>query len=400
MAQFYYQALTATGENKTGHITAESEAEAYAQLRMGNLTPLTLEKESKQSKPARKRATTGNAYLARFFLGMSNLVSSHVPLLDVLEILRESERSRNFKATLEALCQAIQGGHSFSSALRQHPSVFPNYIVKLIEAAEKSGALDVVLKDISDQLESEVATKKRIRSGLTYPLILVCAAIFVIVILTTVLVPAVAPLFVGAGQEVPTIIQILIRAEYFVTSYHFEAAIFVLLMSLFLKLLGSLAPVQYYTAVAFYKIPVIGSFALNVQLSRMLRLVAVMQKNGISLYDALQTAEQVYSSPVIRDLLQACLRILQDGGQLTQVIETRDDLPVLLKRFIVMGERTGTLPDKMQQLSTALHRQTSQQLELFLQVLPPLLTLVIGLLVGSFVVVIMDAILSVNDLAL
>ncbi len=402
MASFFYEALTSSGQSKTGSITAESDTDAYAKLKQANLTPVRL-KEQVQDKadvPPQNLIKPNKALLANFLSGMSNLIASHVPLLDALEMVKDSEPNKKLKNILGELYKAVQAGQSLGSAMAQYPAFVPAHVIKLINAAETSGTLDSVLKDLSAQIDQEIAVRKRIQSGLTYPIILIFAAVLVLTILTTVLVPAVAPLFTGAGQPIPDALQFLIDLEYILTSHYIELVVTVLGVATVLKMLGLHPKFRRRIVMLFYQLPAIGPFALKLQLARMFRLVSVMQKNGVSLYNSLETAKDVFASPVLKDLLSDCLRELQDGGQLSPVLEREKKLPILVKRFVLIGERTGTLPDKLQKLSTVLHKTTSQQLELLLQLLPPALTLLIGIVVGSFIVVIMDAILSVNDLAL
>lgn len=408
MAEFGYTAYSPQGALVSGQLEAASEAAVFATLREQRLIPVEI--SSGQVSFGRGAMSRGEGqpaapsvrnpqFLARFTRMMASLLGSHIPLIDAVSITLENEKNAKAKHVLEAIHAAILNGASLSDALGKAEGFAPSYYRSMVIAGEKSGSLGLVLGDLAEQIEHDMAITSRIRAGLLYPAILFATSLVVLIVIATVLVPAIAPLFENSGGDVPFVIATVtdLKAA-FIENWMaiLTSATVVCLAAIRARRLPS---VQQALERLSFTMPLIGSLKANVEVAQFTKVLGIMLKNGVSLVHALEATRGVLKSSSLQQVITTAIAELREGGTLTGSIAAARHIPMLAKRLIRIGEETGTLPDMLQHVARALEEEVNRQIALMFQLVPPVMTLLIGLGVGSFILVIMDAVLSVNDLA-
>ncbi len=400
MAEFAYKAYSATGALVSGQLDAASETAAFAHLRERGLVPVEIAAGAAPRDAAKAAAGARDAkLLARFTRMMASLTASHVPVIDAVAIARDSEKRARSRTALARVHEAILNGADLSDALERVPGLAPPAYRSLVLAGERSGALAAVLGELADHLEREQETRSRIRSGLLYPSILFLTSLAVVMVIATILVPAVAPLFENAGQEMPAIIAFITAAKAFIADYWM-----ILLAGLAaggLALYRALRTEAVGGAVekTLFALPLIGRLKANIEIARFARTLGTMLRNGVSLEHALETTKGTLASRSYRHTIGQAIAALRNGERFATTLDAAPHIPMIARRMVRIGEETGTLPDMLDHAGKVLEAESGRQIQIIFQLVPPILTLAIGLGVGSFILVIMDAVLSVNDLA-
>ncbi len=400
MAEFQFKAYSPQGALVSGSLEAASEAAAFASLRDRQMIPVEIAAgAAPASAGGGSKARYDRVFLARFTRMMASLLASHVPLVDAVAITLENEKKARPRRMLETVRKAILNGASLSEALEKAPGFSPAYYRSMVVAGEKSGSLGVVLGDLAEQIEHEQTIRSRIRSGLLYPAILFATSLVVLFVISSVLIPAITPLFENSGKELPTAIAMVTGARVFVTENWIAILTGLALCVVAMLRARHHGAVQRAVERLAFATPLIGSLKANVEVAHFAKTLSIMLRNGVSLVNSLEATAGALKSHASRDLVARAIAELRNGERLADSIDAAGHFPMLAKRLIRIGEETGTLPDMLAHVAKTLEEESTRQVALIFQLVPPVLTLLIGLGVGSFILVIMDAVLSVNDLA-
>ena len=217
--------------------------------------------------------------------------------------------------------------------------------------------------------------------------------------ISSVLIPAITPLFENSGKEVPFVIAAVTRFKTVVSENWI-----LILSAIGVVCVGALRA-RHLPSVKFalesiaFAMPLFGSLKANVEVAQFAKTLGIMLKNGVSLVHSLEATLGALKSQAFQQVIVKAIANLRNGERLADSIDAGRHFPMLAKRLIRIGEETGTLPDMLAHVARTLENEATRQVAVIFQLVPPIMTLLIGLGVGSFILVIMDAVLSVNDLA-
>lgn len=404
MPAFHYQAYTAAGRTETGIVEAASEPEAIQLLNERGLLPFKTEAvgEGRRLSSGRLGAfltkrlqLTDYAHVTR---ELSVLLNAGVPLDHALRLLVDQAASSQVKQFAGGLLKSVTAGASLSAAIEQQVGDAPGYIVSLIRAGETRGNLAPALSDLADFLYKRTENSARIRSALTYPLALAVTALGTVALIIVFLVPAILPLFEDSGIEPPGILLLARRVGDFATTQWPVLLVLALLAILSVARLLRRESMRLAIDRIVLRLPIMGAMVSKTNTALLAKTLGTLLRNGVALVPALKlTADVVPSRPFSMALRSAADRV-REGRRLAAVVSSSPDLPQLLSRFVAIGEEASRLDEMLLHLADISHNEAERQFDRFMTLLPPLLTIVIGGLVGALILSIMQAILSVNQL--
>ena len=203
MPKFKYTAIDQKGKQKTGNVDAASPDEARSKISSMGLMPTSVERaaQTKSSKSKKKQSSksksVGFAFgrivkpdeLTTFTRQLATLLQANLPLLRALEVMIRQERNVRFKACLDQVAEQVRSGSKFSDGLKQHPKVFDRLYVNMVSAGEAGGVLDVVLSRLAGFMEKAQRTKKKVKSAMTYPVVVISVAVLIVFLLMVIVVP-------------------------------------------------------------------------------------------------------------------------------------------------------------------------------------------------------------------
>ncbi len=407
MTRYRYKAYDDKGVLTEGELeTGSREAGIEALHRRGLLT-LDLSEEAARS-PQRwwerevfASATLPLAGLAILTRELATLIKADLPLDESLRITSlQPLMSARVRNSTRMLHESVREGASLSAAMAAQGQSFPEYYWRLIEAAEASGSLGDVLDDLANFIERSSETRSQVASALLYPMVLLIAAVVTVGVILAVLVPAVVPLFKDAGTEPPAALQALAALHDFTT-----ANWPIVLTALAAGALGLYAvlkqpAVRNMLDRALLRLPLLGRLIANKETARFARTLATMTRNGVPMLDAVRISGSVLTNRAYSDAVADAGAALKEGGTLAQPLQRSGLFSELALRLIAVGEQTGQLEPMLMRVASIYEATVQRQMQRFVTLLTPALTLVIGAIVGSLIISVMGAILSVNDLAL
>ena len=406
MPRYRYKAYDQNGTLTQGLVEARSRDQALAQLHNQGQHPLDVA-EDKASATERwwEREVFGGgsisvAGLALLTRELATLIKADLPLDEAIRIVSlQPLIPARIRRVTEAVLDSVRNGESLSSALAARGNEFPEYYWRLVQAGESSGTLGDVLEDISTFLERSNEVRSQVGSALLYPAVLLLAAIAALSIIMTVLLPTVVPLFKDAGAKPPATLQFLLTAQDAVARNWL-----IMLVALVCVILAAFVAARNQAwRLAFdrfvLRLPVIGQLAQARETARFARTLATLIRNGVAMLEALRISGAVLQNRAFVRAVAEAGDSLKEGNTLSAPLLQSKLFSELSLRLIAIGERTGQLDTMLMRVATIFEATLQRQLARLLSLLTPILTLLIGGLVGGLILSVMNAILSVNELA-
>lgn len=395
MPFFDYRAMDPTGRTVRGTLSAVNEVDLELRLKRMGLDLVTLSELSRQYAPqGRDRITRRD--LATFCIHLRYITRAGIPLLDGLRDLRDSMDKRGFRDILTALLEDLEGGKVLSQALAAYPAVFGAVFVHSVRAGEQTGQLDTVFERLAESLkwQEEVAAKSR--RLMIYPALVLVVVGAAILFLLVYLVPQVLSLIETMGVVLPLPTLILMAVSVAVRSYWLAGLLFAAAIGIGVPLWvrKSEAGRQWWDRTQL-RLPLIGPIVQKLALARFTNTLAMMYRSGVTVLDAMHAGEKVAGNRLIATGIRRAAQQIADGRGLSESFASLGLFPPLVIRMVRVGEATGALDEALENVTFFYNREAVDAIENGLRVLEPLLTAILGLLLGGILV---SVLLPIYDL--
>ncbi len=400
MSHYAYRAYDQGGRIVSGGIEAANEKAALEAIRQRGLFPF----ETKAGAASEKRFSWlyteigGNALglkdRAQFARITSALLQAGVPLDKALTLIATGEETPRIARAANAMREKLVAGARFSDAVAAAPG-FRAEEIGLIRAGEQTGQTSTTTAELANLLDARIALRDKILGQLTYPFILLLVAFASLAVIATVLVPNVTPVFEQAGKPLPVLLRWLGNIQAVILARPSEAALalalLVLLLILFFRSAGSSK--MFDSALHLLKT---GRKAVA---GRFCRILGTLLRNGSDLQTALRLACDASGSARLKREGQAVLDEVTTGRTLSQSLSRLSSMDAQALQLIAIGEDTNRLDDMLLHVAKTHEASVARAMERIVTLMTPVLTILIGLMVGGLIMSVMRAILSLNELA-
>ena len=405
MPRYRYEAVDASGEVVRDELDAATLDAAIARLRDQGLLPLTVN-EAKSGflrggfgQPLfSKRRALSRKTIALLTQQLASLLHAGMPLDRAMTILIGVTEDEQAKPVLERVQEKVRGGSSLADALEVQ-GVFSRFYLNMIRAGEAGGALDVVLKRLTEFLERSQALRETVTSALIYPIILLSVSALSVIILLTFVVPQFQRLFADAGKALPLATQIVIAVGDGFRYYWWVGAILVVLLSAVVRRQLSQPESRARWDDRFLRLPLFGDLIAKVETARLSRTLGTLLGNGVSMLNALTIVRETLSNQVLAGALGEVAEHVKTGRGLADPLLEAGRFPKLAVQMIRVGEETGQLQEMLLQVADTYDGEVQTAVKRLLTLLEPALILGLGVIIAGIIMSILVAILSLNDLA-
>ena len=405
MARFHYSAYDGNGRIEVKEIEATDSASVSAALGRAGLYPFDISEiamgartgvRDRSERAARPMRLSRLAALTR---ELASLIGADVPIDQALGLLA-TDKGGGVGPVATLLLARVRGGASLSEAMRAEGGRIPEYCVSVIQAGEASGSLGAVMSDLADLVDRRADMQSRLRTALAYPLILVLMAIAAVVLIVSVLVPSLAPLFEDSGAEPPAAMQFLLFVhDTAVQRWPVLLAATGLAAACVALALRS-EPVRYIGDRLALRVPVLSGILSRAETARLAHTLGALIKGGVVLPAALRISTQVVRNRFVRTVMERISEDVKEGGSLSLLLERTQVVSPKALRLVAIGEETGRLDQMLTRVARIAETELQRRIELLMGLLTPLLTILIGLGVGGLIYTVMTTILRVNDMAI
>jgi type IV pilus assembly protein PilC len=385
---YYYAARSAEGAFLRGSLQAASAQEALAVLGTRGLFVSFLDEGASLggavSNILQARRLSQSSVVA-FFRSLATLISAGVSLSRSLAICVQQTGDSRLREALRGIAAELQNGRSLSEALLTRPREFSHFSAASIRAGEQTGTLDEILMRLATGLERDRVLRKKLASALTYPAIVLAAAIGVSVLLLTTTVPIFQSMYVQLRVEVPPALRLLVFAGAFLRSGSFIAAAAGMAGVIVLLTIGlgeSQRTGAFFEAVQL-GLPVIGATAKKAGAARVARLLGMLLNCGVSIHAAIPIVSQATQGPRFRASVEALRRSLFEGSSITPPLEASGLYDSFFVQLVRVGEETGTVGEMLQKIAEYYELEVETALQQLGTALEPVLIVLLGGVVGT-----------------
>jgi general secretion pathway protein F len=356
--------------------------------------------ETREIHPARVRLRSARTLdLAMATDELTMLLGAGQTIEQALGLLIEGAAPRSLRTAFDLALGKLRDGASFADALAA-TSRFPPIYLAMVQAGEASGALTEQLGKLALMLERAARMREQMISALIYPALLVAVAVSAVILLLGQVVPQFAPLFVNSSRPLPLATRAVLAASEMMRADGLLALAVVVLATLGVMLACRRPALAGWCDDQLLRLPLIGPMLVLAATARWMRVLAVLLKGGVALPAGLDLVGPVAGHRRIRTMIDALHAGIKDGKGLIAALPPRAPLPDLARQLLKVGEQSGRLEDSLGRLADLFDSRLEQTIKRALAIFEPACVLALSLMVGTIVVSILLAVVSINDLAL
>ena len=381
---FVWEGTDRKGAKLKGSSIGPSEALIKSHLRKQGINPIKVTKKSSFKLGGGKIESQDISIFSR---QMATMMTAGVPLVQSLEIVSRGQEKPAMAAMILGIKQSIEAGNSFAESLALYPLQFDDLFVNLVNAGEKSGALETLLDKIATYKEKTEAIKKKVKKALTYPAAVVVVAFIVTAILLIFVVPQFEELFKGFGADLPAFTQLVVDMSRGLKTHGFFVAVIGIGAFMgFMEAHKRSRKMQELMDRLMLKLPVIGDILYKSAVARFARTLATMFAAGVPLVDALDSVAGAAGNIVFYNGIIKIKDGVATGQQLQLCMEQSGLFPSMAVQMIAIGEESGSLDAMAGKVAEFYESEVDALVDALSSLLEPMIMAILGVLVGGLVV--------------
>lgn len=310
-------------------------------------------------------------------------IQSGLSLVDGLRLIAEQASSRRARRVYEGLIREINKGRLLAQSLKKQERTFGGFFIGMVEVGEKSGRLSENLLYLADELKKRKQLESKLKSALVYPFIVLVATIGIVLFLIFFILPKIIPILLELNVALPAPTRFLIAFVQFTSRWGWHLLGFIVLFLFGMKFLLRVPSVRFFTSMVVLRIPIVSRLVIYVSVAQLMRTLGLLLKSGLTITDALDTAERTVSHPLYEKALRGATAYVRRGEQLARyLVRERHLFPSMVAHLIRIGEDTGNLEANLLYLSDYYTEEVEDGVRTLTTLLEPLLLLFMGALVG------------------
>ncbi|MDR3228102.1 MAG: type II secretion system F family protein [Puniceicoccales bacterium] len=393
MAKFKYKALDINAKTQSGSIDAANESAARALLiaRQLKVTEISEEAGFFGGGKGKKSGTvrTGKVkieLLTIFTRQLATLLKAGLPLLRALEILRKQEKNQNLKNIVASLCENVQSGNNISESMMQHSKAFDYLYTNMIRAGEAGGVLDRVLDRLAGFMEKSVKLKKKVKSAMTYPVVVVAVAVGIVYLLMVKVIPTFESMLAAQKTQLPELTRIVVGISRFLTEYWYALPFLIFALVTGGKAIVNTKRGKRILDKLIFRIPKVGTFVTVAAVARFARTFGTLMASGVPILQAITITRDTMGNVVIGEALTNIHDRVRDGEPLSVPLEQSNVFPAMVVSMIQVGEETGQLPEMLNRVADTYDEEVDNTVSGLTSIIEPLLIVFLAAVVGTIVI--------------
>ena len=403
---YTYKGISA-GKYIEGTIEAMSQDEASFKLKEQKIIITNLTRTKKKAAEKKKSSGGGISLFKKkvkpedvviFSKQFATMVKAGLPILNVLSMLRDQLEHPELKIIVEDIRKSLEGGVTLSKCFEKYPKIFDNVYINLIKAGEASGKLDVFLMKLVDSLEKREKVKKKIKSALTYPVVMFVVAITVMVFMLIKVVPIFAEMYEGMGVALPTPTAVIMNASNFMrgTGGLMLAIISITGFVIFKYLTTKIPAIRYKWHGRVLKMPVFGDMILKSLIARISLIMGNLSSAGVNLLESIEIAKQVSNNDVVTQALENVKKGVFSGDTLTKLFLKEPTFPPTFSQLISVGEQTGNLDEMFTSVANYFEEEFDTAVDNMSSLIEPIMIVFMGIMIGGLMIAMYSPIFNVG----
>ena len=403
MPVYAYKGVNQLGKTKRGTLQAENLRVARLKLKKEGIFVSELKNKSLVKSEKSFKSSQGKSVkieeLSLATRQLASLLHANIPLVESLSALSEQVENPVLQAVFTDCKNAVNEGESFYKTLSKYPKIFNKTYIYMCQAGEASGTLDVILLRLAEFTESANELKQRLRSALTYPVIMVLMSLAVLVILFLSVIPNMRQVFDSTPDlELPFMSVVVFSLSEFLVNYWYlllGGALFFFFMFLNWKASQKGRP-QYDSLLL--KLGFIGKLVRMVAVARFARTLATLLKGGVPMLMAMDIVRNVVNNEVLAKAIDQARDNISEGESIALPLKTSGQFPPIVIHMISIGEKTGELENMLEELSKSFEFQVKNSVDKLTSLISPIVLVFMAIIVGVIVTAVLTPILEISNI--
>lgn len=400
MQEFSY---TAHKDGKTiyGTLQAQSKEAAIVSLRKQGVHPLVVKEHSSHGF-GNKFAfgqKVGLKDLAVFTRQLSTMVSAGVPLSRALSTLQIQASNKKFKKIIGDIGKNVEGGLPLADGFAKYPDVFSDVYVNMVRAGEAGGILDEILKRLASQIERDASIRKKIKSAMTYPIVILTVTVFAFFGIMIFIIPKISKILTDLGGEdaqLPIYTKAMLDISDFVRANAVFIIIGVVIAVYLLRRYIHTPKGKYQFHALLLRTPIIKTVVIKVAIARFARTFASLMAAGVGVLDALEVTGAAIGNKVIQAELTEAAKEVKNGKQLSESLAKSKHFPPIVSQMLAVGEETGQIDTILVKVADFYEEEVAATVDGLSSIIEPIMIIVLGSVVGLIAASVMGPIASLS----
>lgn len=387
MATYNYRAVDNNNKIVEGVLDTVSQNSAKSMLQKQDLRLISIKQSTRKkifASPLSKNKIKSKDIVI-FTRQLSTMVSAGVPLLRALNTLQNQTENKKLKSIAIRLGKSIEGGSTFADALSTFPDVFSSVYTNMVKAGEAGGILDDILDKLALQQEKDAKIKRKFKSAMTYPTILLSITLIVFIVLMTFVVPNLAKIIADLtteGSQLPLLTRVMLSTSNFMTTYWYIllglASVVVYLLRKYLKTSeGKLK-----RDIVLLKTPIIKTVILKIAVARFARTFASLMSSGVTVLESLSITAKAIGNKVIEHELERTAKEISTGQTISGSLSKSKIFPPIISQMLAIGEETGKIDVVLIKVADFYEEEVDATIDSIGSIIEPIMIVVMGGMVG------------------
>lgn len=391
MATYNYRALDSSKSVHTGSIDAPDKSSVINDLTNKGLRPLSVTEAGAHKKgdiplPSfLQRKSMKSDQLVIFTRQLSAMISAGVPLLRALASLEGHSKDPVEKMVIGGLYKDVQSGKSIGDALAKHPDTFSDVYINMVRAGESAGILDDILKRLALQQEKSASMKKKIKSAMTYPMVLVVITLGAFFGLMILVIPQIGEIIKDLGgpdAKLPALTEAMLAISAAITGYwYIVLPVIVGVVIALLKYVRTPVGKRQFHALIL-KIPSISGIVQKVAVARFARTFSALMGAGVAVLEALEVTAHALGNKIYEEILLEAIQEVKNGASLSSVVEKSTLFPPIVSQMLAVGEETGQTDTVLVKVADFYEEEVDTAIDGVSAIIEPVMIVFMGGMVG------------------
>lgn len=378
--------------------TQEKKLSLFAKLARSKEIHLLANKDTTSKEKKKVKKPVKDKEITVFIKQFVVVIKSGVPLLKAFDIVIRGQENKKFYEILEDIKFGVENGLSLSESFGTYPRVFDPLFINFLSIGEQGGILETLLTRYIEYKEKIDAVKRRVKSAMAYPVIVVIVSTIVLGIVLGFVVPQFQKIFEGMGAKLPAPTLIVVAISHFIIGFWWliiagiVGAVFA-----FKSAYRGVPRFRFFVDSAIFKVPLFGELAQKTLISRWTRTLSLLFSAGVPLNDALRSIALLVDNYLYGAATLNIQKDVESGSSLYNAMLTTDIFPNMVNQMVAVGEEAGSLDFLLQSIADYYDQEIEMVIETLLSLIEPATIVILGSVLGSIIVAIYLPLFHLGD---
>lgn len=389
MPKFSYIATNAQKKTITGSLEGNDATSVIAVLSKQGLRPISVKESGHHASKSSFHLPGSNKVksddIVMFTRQLSAMISAGVPLIRGLSSLADRAESAALKNVLDSIIKDVQGGAPLADALGKHPSVFSDVYVNMVRAGEAAGILDDILKRLALQQEKNATIRKKVKSAMTYPMVLIVITVMAFFGLMLFVIPQIGSVLKelgGEDAELPLLTQVMLGISGFMVSYWYIVfPVIIGAVVLVLRFIKTPKGKRIFHSIIL-KTPAVKNIVRKLAIARFARTFSALMGAGVAVIEALNVTAHAVGNVIYEEVLLEAAEEVKNGKPLSTIIGDNPLFPAIVAQMLSVGEETGQTDVVLVKVADFYEEEVDTAIDGMSSIIEPVMIVIMGGMVG------------------